>query len=34
MSVEEVNIFGTVRGDISGVALMFSSGGVLLVVGA
>nr|YP_002519509.1 NADH dehydrogenase subunit 6 [Paraluteres prionurus]BAH10432.1 NADH dehydrogenase subunit 6 [Paraluteres prionurus] len=34
VSVEEVNIFGTVRGDISGVALMFSSGGVLLVVGA
>nr|YP_001491498.1 NADH dehydrogenase subunit 6 [Centropyge loriculus]BAF80413.1 NADH dehydrogenase subunit 6 [Centropyge loriculus] len=34
MSVEEFNEFSEVRGDVGGVALMYSLGGGLLVVGA
>lgn len=34
MAVEGVSELSVVRGDISGVALMYSSGGGILVVGA
>lgn len=34
VSVDELGAFATVRGDISGVALMFSAGGGLLVISA
>lgn len=34
VSVDDTVAFATVRGDISGVALMFSAGGGLLIVSA
>ena len=33
MSVDELGEFSIVRGDVGGVALMYSSGGWMLVVG-